>query len=144
MDGSIGQAAFDQAKAFKGKVPVGSVIITKLDGHAKGGGALSAYVEISWKILTFSVAATMSPIIFIGTGEHMDDLDLFDAKSFVSRLLGMGDIPEMMKKFSEVLPMDKAPELAQRLSQGNLPPKKFPTQKHFFFTPQKISVTNSH
>ena len=48
MDGSIGQAAFDQAKAFKEKVPVGSVIITKLDGHAKGGGALSAY-EISAK-----------------------------------------------------------------------------------------------
>ncbi len=42
MDGSIGQAAFDQAKAFKAKVPVGSVIMTKLDGHAKGGGALSA------------------------------------------------------------------------------------------------------
>lgn len=42
MDGSIGQAAFDQALAFKQKVEVGSVIITKLDGHAKGGGALSA------------------------------------------------------------------------------------------------------
>ena len=70
----------------------------------------------------------MSPIIFIGTGEHMDDLDLFDAKSFVSRLLGMGDIPEMMKKFSEVLPMDKAPELAQRLSQG----REFVTGNIFF------------
>lgn len=45
MDGSIGQAAFDQASAFKNTVPVGSVIITKLDGHAKGGGALSAYVR---------------------------------------------------------------------------------------------------
>ena len=44
MDGSIGQAAFDQAKAFQEKVEIGAVIITKLDGHAKGGGALSAYV----------------------------------------------------------------------------------------------------
>ncbi len=76
MDGSIGQAAFDQASAFKGKVAVGSVIVTKLDGHAKGGGALSA------------VAATNSPIIFIGTGEHMDDLEVFDSKTFVSKLLG--------------------------------------------------------
>jgi hypothetical protein len=56
MDGSIGQAAFDQAKAFHDTVDVGQVIITKLDGHAKGGGALSA------------VAATRSPITFIGTG----------------------------------------------------------------------------
>lgn len=58
MDSSIGSACYDQALAFKNSVRVGSVIITKLDGHAKGGGALSA------------VAATNSPIIFIGTGEH--------------------------------------------------------------------------
>lgn len=58
MDGSIGQAAFDQAKAFKECVEVGAVIMTKMDGHAKGGGALSA------------VSATQSPIIFIGTGER--------------------------------------------------------------------------
>lgn len=56
MDGSIGQAAFDQAKAFSDAVDVGAVILTKLDGHAKGGGSLSA------------VAATKSPIIFLGTG----------------------------------------------------------------------------
>ena len=56
MDASIGQAAYDQAMAFKESVPVGAVIITKLDGHAKGGGALSA------------VAATQSPIIFLGVG----------------------------------------------------------------------------
>ena len=54
MDASIGQACEAQAKAFKDKVDVGSVVITKLDGHAKGGGALSA------------VAATQSPVIFIG------------------------------------------------------------------------------
>lgn len=79
MDATQGQAVFDQARSFKETVPVGSVIITKLDGHAKGGGALSA------------VAATGSPIIFLGSGEHFDDLDVFNAQSFVSRLLGMGD-----------------------------------------------------
>lgn len=47
MDGSIGQAAADQAKAFRQTVPVGSVVITKMDGHAKGGGALSAYVSVN-------------------------------------------------------------------------------------------------
>lgn len=106
MDGTIGQAAFDQAKAFKEKVPVGSVIITKLDGNAKGGGAISA------------VAATDSPIIFTGSGEYMEDLDPFEARSFVSRLLGLGDVSGMMKAFQEVLPADKAPELAKRLQEG--------------------------
>ena len=76
MDSSIGQSAFDQAQAFKQSVDVGAVIITKLDGHAKGGGALSA------------VAATDSPVIFIGTGEHMDDFEEFNTQSFVLRLLG--------------------------------------------------------
>ncbi len=60
-------------------VQVGAVIMTKMDGHAKGGGALSA------------VAATKSPIIFIGTGEHMDEFERFEAKAFVGRLLGRGD-----------------------------------------------------
>jgi len=106
MDGSIGQAAFDQATAFKEKVAVGSVIITKLDGHAKGGGALSA------------VEATNSPVIFIGTGEHMEDLEAFETKSFVSKLLGMGDVKGIMDIFQEALPMDKAPELAARLQEG--------------------------
>ena len=76
MDSSIGQAAHDQATAFKKKVAgVGSVIITKLDGHAKGGGALSA------------VAATGAPITHVGTGEHIEDFEDFEVKSFVSRML---------------------------------------------------------
>lgn len=86
MDATIGQACEAQAKAFKDKVDIGSVIITKLDGHAKGGGALSA------------VAATQSPIIFIGTGEHIDDLEPFKTKPFVSKLLGMGDIEGLIDK----------------------------------------------
>jgi len=61
-------------------VKVGSVIITKLDGHARGGGALSA------------VAATESPIIFIGPGEHFDAFEPFEAGSFITRLLGLGDL----------------------------------------------------
>ncbi|XP_010049962.2 signal recognition particle 54 kDa protein 2 [Eucalyptus grandis] len=108
MDSSIGQAAFDQALAFKQSVPVGAVIVTKMDGHAKGGGALSA------------VAATKSPVIFIGTGEHMDEFDVFDVKPFVSRLLGMGDWSGFMDKIHEVVPEDQQPELLRKLSEGNI------------------------
>nr|POF25140.1 signal recognition particle 54 kda protein 2 [Quercus suber] len=107
MDSSIGQAAYDQAQAFKQSVSVGAVIVTKMDGHAKGGGALSA------------VAATKSPVIFIGTGEHMDEFEVFDVKPFVSRLLGMGDWSGFMDKIQEVVPMDQQPELLQKLSEGN-------------------------
>lgn len=85
MDSTIGQAAKDQAQAFSESVDVGSVIITKLDGHAKGGGALSA------------VAMTGSPIVFIGTGEHFDDIENFDGKSFIKRLLGMGDLESLVR-----------------------------------------------
>ncbi|CAN4086406.1 unnamed protein product [Withania somnifera] len=106
MDSSIGQAAFDQAQAFRQSVAVGAVIVTKMDGHAKGGGALSA------------VAATKSPVIFIGTGEHMDEFEVFDVKPFVSRLLGMGDLSGLVNKIQDVVPMDQQPELLQKLSEG--------------------------
>lgn len=75
MDSSIGQTAFGQVQAFKQSVAFGVVIITKMDGHAKGGGSLSA------------VAATKSRVIFLGTGEHMDEFEVFEVQSFVSRLL---------------------------------------------------------
>ena len=89
MDSSIGQAAHDQASAFKAKVAVGSCIITKLDGHAKGGGALSA------------VAATGAPITHVGTGEHIEDFEDFEVKSFVSRMLGKGNIAGLMEKMKQ-------------------------------------------
>ena len=66
--------------------------MTKMDGHAKGGGALSA------------VAATQSPIIFIGTGEHMDEFERFEAKAFVGRLLGRGDWRGFVDKIQVAAP----------------------------------------
>lgn len=80
LDSNIGQQAELQAKAFKDAADFGSIIITKADSNAAGGGAISA------------VAATGTPIVFVGTGEHMMDLDRFEPQSFVSKLLGMGDI----------------------------------------------------
>lgn len=105
MDATIGQACEVQARAFKEKVDIGSVIITKLDGHAKGGGALSA------------VAATNSPIIFIGTGEHIDDLEPFKTKPFISKLLGMGDIEGLIDKVNE-LKLDDNEELLEKIKHG--------------------------
>lgn len=105
MDATIGQACEAQSRAFKEKVNVGSVIITKLDGHAKGGGALSA------------VAATKSPIIFIGTGEHIDDLEPFKTKPFISKLLGMGDIEGLIDKVNE-LKLDDNQELLEKIKHG--------------------------
>lgn len=90
IDGTIGQQAYSQALAFKEATPIGSIIVTKLDGSAKGGGALSA------------VAATGAPIKFIGVGERVEDLEPFDPKRFVSRLLGLGDIEGLLEKFEEL------------------------------------------
>ncbi|CAG8434061.1 10726_t:CDS:10 [Ambispora gerdemannii] len=105
MDGTIGQAAEAQAKAFHETADIGSIIITKMDGHAKGGGAISA------------VAATHSPIIFIGTGEHIHDLEGFDARRFVSRMLGMGDISGLMETVQD-LKLDQNKNLMKNLEQG--------------------------
>jgi signal recognition particle subunit SRP54 len=85
LDATIGQQAEAQSKAFKETADFGSIIITKTDGNASGGGAISA------------VAATHTPIVFIGTGEHMLDLERFQPKAFVSRLLGMGDMAGLVE-----------------------------------------------
>ncbi|CAH9142290.1 unnamed protein product [Cuscuta epithymum] len=113
MDGSIGQAAFNQAQAFKQTVEVGAVIVTKMDGHAKGGGTLSA------------IAATQSPVIFIGTGEHMHDFEVFDVKPFVRRLLGMGDFKGIRDRLQDAVPVDQQPQLLKKLSEGNLTLRSF-------------------
>ncbi|KXB00627.1 signal recognition particle [candidate division MSBL1 archaeon SCGC-AAA261O19] len=89
IDGTLGQQAEAQAAAFNEATDIGSILITKLDGTAKGGGALSA------------VAATGAPIKFIGTGEKIGELELFKPERFVARLLGMGDIETLLEKIRE-------------------------------------------
>ena len=99
IDASIGQAAMSQATAFNETTKIGSILVTKLDGTAKGGGALSA------------VAATAAKIKFIGTGEKIDDIEQFIPSSFVGRLLGMGDIKALVERVREaevVVPEKKA------------------------------------
>ena len=89
IDGTIGQQALAQAKGFNEATPIGSILVTKLDGSARGGGALSA------------VAATGAPIKFIGTGEKIEDVEAFIPSRFVGRLLGMGDLETLLEKVRE-------------------------------------------
>ncbi|WP_445476111.1 signal recognition particle protein Srp54 [Methanococcoides methylutens] len=91
LDGAIGQQASEQAKAFNDSIGISGVVISKLDGTAKGGGALSA------------VSETNSSIAFIGVGETPDDLEKFEPDRFISRLLGMGDIKSLIEKAEETL-----------------------------------------
>ena len=84
IDGTIGQQCFSQAEAFNKTVPVGGIVITKLDSSAKGGGALAAS------------AATGAQVMYIGTGERIDDLEQFAPTRFVGRLLGMGDVQAVL------------------------------------------------
>jgi signal recognition particle subunit SRP54 len=89
LDGTIGQQAAVQSSAFNEATDIGSIIVAKLDGSARGGGALS------------SVAATGAPIKFIGTGEKIEDLEPFVPSRFIGRLLGMGDIESLVAKVKE-------------------------------------------
>lgn len=89
VDATLGQQAGTQAAAFKKATDIGSIIVTKLDGSAKGGGALSA------------VAATGAPIKFIGIGESMDAVEPFNPTRFAGRLLGMSDIKGLIEKVKE-------------------------------------------
>ena len=106
IDGTIGQQAREQAQAFSQTTDIGSIIITKLDGSAKGGGALSAVAEIG------------APIKFIGTGEKLDDFEAFDPERFISRLLGMGDIKTLLEKAEEIAQEDVDMESMDHLMSG--------------------------
>jgi signal recognition particle subunit SRP54 len=89
IDGTIGQQAMLQAKAFNEATPIGSILVTKLDGSARGGGALSA------------VATTGAPIKFVSTGEKTEDMEPFIPSRFVGRLLGMGDLETLIERVRE-------------------------------------------
>jgi signal recognition particle subunit SRP54 len=100
INADIGQVAKRQAEEFNKAVGLTGVIITKMDGSGKGGGALSA------------VAASGAKVSYIGTGEKQDDLEPFDAKKFVGRLLGFPDLESLMAKVKEVASETKIDEKA--------------------------------
>jgi signal recognition particle subunit SRP54 len=95
IDAALGQQASEQARRFHEAIGIDGVIVTKMDGTAKGGGALSA------------VAETRSGIVFIGSGETIEDLERFDPDGFISRLLGMGDLKAFVERAEEAVLTDE-------------------------------------
>ncbi len=105
IDGTLGQQAFNQAEAFAETTNLGSIIVTKLDGTAKGGGALSA------------CSAANVGIRFIGTGEKIDNFEEFEPSKFVGTLLGIPDIESLVQKVQEA-EVDFEPEMIKRMVHG--------------------------
>lgn len=115
IDGTIGQQAINQAKAFHEAAVVGGIIVTKLDGTAKGGGVLSAS------------AVTGAKVMFVGTGERIDDLEVFSPTSFVGRILGMGDIKAILE-MARGLELQADENQARRLLSGKMTIEDFYAQ----------------
>lgn len=106
ISADIGQTAQKQAEAFHKSCGITGIIITKMDGTAKGGGALSA------------CSVTGAPIKFIGVGEKVDDFEQFNPKGFVGRILGMGDIEALLEKAKESISEEDAKDLEKKLLKG--------------------------
>lgn len=107
IDGTIGQQCYSQAEAFNKATKIGGLIITKLDGTAKGGGALAA------------AAATDAEVYFLSTGERIDDLEEFDPTSFVGRILGLGDIRGLLERVKRA-EISVSEDLAKRVMRGKM------------------------
>ena len=106
ISADIGQAAQKQAEQFHKSCGIKGVIVSKMDGTAKGGGALTA------------CAATKAPIKFIGIGEKIDDLEHFNPKGFVGRLLGMGDLEALLEKAKNAIKVEDAEDLGKKFLKG--------------------------
>ncbi|WP_136717446.1 signal recognition particle protein Srp54 [Halorientalis salina] len=98
IDAAMGQSAKDQAQEFEESIGIDGVAITKLDGTAKGGGALAAVNE------------TDSSIAFLGTGETVQDIERFEPSGFISRLLGMGDLKQLTERVERAMEETQAEE----------------------------------
>lgn len=114
LDATNGQKAQDHAKAFKEASDFGSIFLTKLDGAAKGGGAVLA------------VAATGTPIAFVGSGEHVQNIETFTPKQFIAKLLGIGDIGGLMEHI-QLLDLDQKDTMKHFL-EGKFTLADFQTQ----------------
>ncbi len=106
ISADIGQAAQNQAQTFHESAGITGVIVTKMDGTAKGGGALSA------------CAVTQAPIKFIGVGEKTEDFEQFNPKGFVGRLLGMGDIELLLEKARDAISEEEAEDIQAKFIKG--------------------------
>ena len=107
MGADVGQTAQKQSEMFKKNLDISGVIITKMDGTSKGGGALS-----SCKIVD-------APVRFIGVGENITELEKFNSKNFVSQLLGMGDIETLLEKAKLVVDEKSQENIMNKFQSGN-------------------------
>ena len=106
VDAMTGQEAVNVAKTFDEKVGIDGVILSKLDGDARGGAALSVK------------AVTGKPILFVGMGEKLSDLEQFYPDRMASRILGMGDVLTLIEKASAQIDEDKEKQLTEKLKKG--------------------------
>jgi signal recognition particle subunit SRP54 len=102
-DAMTGQDAIKSAGEFNARVGVTGVVLTKLDGDARGGAALSV------------VSVVGVPIAFVGTGERLEDLDAFFADRFVSRVLGMGDVLSLIERAEQAIDQEDAEKLEEKI-----------------------------
>ena len=108
MPADIGQAAKQQSQDFKEAVNISGIIITRMDSTARGGGALTACAEIG------------TGVYFITTGEKINDIEEFNPKAFLSRLLGMGDLESLIEKIKLVTDEKKQEKIQKRIEEGKL------------------------
>jgi signal recognition particle subunit SRP54 len=106
VDSMAGQDAVNAAKAFNEALSLTGVILTKADGDARGGAALSVR------------QVTGKPILFVGTGEKSEALELFQPERIASRILGMGDVLSLVEQVQSQVDQEKADKLAQKISKG--------------------------
>ncbi len=116
VDSLTGQDAVNVAQSFAGEVDLTGVVLTRMDGDARGGAALSMR------------AVTGKPIKFAGTGEKMDAIEVFHPSRVANRILGMGDIVSMVEKAAEAVKVEEAEALAKRMEQGKFDMNDLRTQ----------------
>ena len=106
VDAMTGQEAVNVATEFQTRIPITGIVITKMDSDARGGAALSI------------VAETGIPVLYIGTGEKLDDLDVFYPDRLAGRILGMGDVVSLVEKAQQTIDESKALEMEKRLKNA--------------------------
>ncbi|MDB5715170.1 MAG: signal recognition particle protein, partial [Sphingomonadales bacterium] len=106
VDALTGQDAVNVAKSFTDQVPLTGVVLTRMDGDARGGAALSMR------------AVTGKPIKFVGTGEKLDGLELFHPSRVAGRILGMGDVVSLVERAAESIQVEDAEAMAAKMAKG--------------------------
>jgi signal recognition particle subunit SRP54 len=106
MPADVGQTAKTQAQEFQKALSIEGVIITRMDGTSKAGGALTACAE------------TKAPVYFIGVGEQLHEIETFNPEGFINRLLGMGDLTSLIEKVRSLTDEKQTKKMEERLKQG--------------------------